>query len=212
MFLEKFRIHSGVMRVARGGSGAKAPPLAARPDALPLLSSECGKQYRDPFSLSSSVLPWGGGIFFLLLCRHTTSPPITSGRLVSFLLLLFCHHTASAPNTSGTHSSVQSHLLHSSVQSHFYSWYFFGFESTQLARQVTAGTHTLRWRCSNMVAWKHLARRHSRNGPWTHKYCFDVDVFVCWEWIEEFEWWLLLRMCLSFFVRFRRPNLIPRLN
>ena len=31
VFLEKFRINSGVLRVARGGSGAKVPPLAARP-------------------------------------------------------------------------------------------------------------------------------------------------------------------------------------
>jgi len=29
--LRKFRINSGVLRVARGGSGAQAPPLAARP-------------------------------------------------------------------------------------------------------------------------------------------------------------------------------------
>ena len=33
VFLEKFRINSGVLRVARGGSGAKVPPLAARPGA-----------------------------------------------------------------------------------------------------------------------------------------------------------------------------------
>ena len=32
VFLEKFRINSGVLRVARGDSGAKAPGLAARPD------------------------------------------------------------------------------------------------------------------------------------------------------------------------------------
>ena len=31
VFLRKFCIHSGVLRVVRGGSGAKAPPLAARP-------------------------------------------------------------------------------------------------------------------------------------------------------------------------------------
>jgi len=31
VFLGKFRINSGVLRVARGGSGAKAPPLAAPP-------------------------------------------------------------------------------------------------------------------------------------------------------------------------------------
>ena len=31
VFLEKFRINSGVLRVARGGSRVKAPPLAARP-------------------------------------------------------------------------------------------------------------------------------------------------------------------------------------
>ena len=34
VFLEKFRINSGVLRVARGGCGAKAPPLAARPSTL----------------------------------------------------------------------------------------------------------------------------------------------------------------------------------
>jgi len=31
VFLDKFRINSGILRVARGGCGAKAPPLAARP-------------------------------------------------------------------------------------------------------------------------------------------------------------------------------------
>jgi len=31
IFWGKFRMSSGVLRVARGGSGAKAPPLAARP-------------------------------------------------------------------------------------------------------------------------------------------------------------------------------------
>ena len=31
VFLEKFRINSGVLRVARSGSGVKVPPLAARP-------------------------------------------------------------------------------------------------------------------------------------------------------------------------------------
>jgi len=31
-FGEKFRMGSGVLRVARGGSGAKAPPPAARPE------------------------------------------------------------------------------------------------------------------------------------------------------------------------------------
>jgi len=30
--LDKFRVDSGVLRVARGGCGAKAPPLAVRPD------------------------------------------------------------------------------------------------------------------------------------------------------------------------------------
>jgi len=38
VFLDKFRINSGVLRVARGGSGAKAPPLAARPK----LAGWCG--------------------------------------------------------------------------------------------------------------------------------------------------------------------------
>ena len=33
--------------------------------------------------------------------------------------------------------------------------------------------------CSNKEARKRLARRHSRNGPWTHECYFEVDVFVC---------------------------------
>jgi len=68
--------------------------------------------------------------------------------------------------------------------------------------------------CSNKAARKRLAQRHSRNGPWTHEYFFDseVDVFVCWEWIEELEWLLSLRICLSFFRGFRRPNLVTGLT
>jgi len=31
VFSQKFRLVSGWLRVVRGGSGAKAPPLAARP-------------------------------------------------------------------------------------------------------------------------------------------------------------------------------------
>jgi len=34
-FDKKIRIHSGVMRVARDGSGAQAPPLSARPSSFP---------------------------------------------------------------------------------------------------------------------------------------------------------------------------------
>ena len=63
--------------------------------------------------------------------------------------------------------------------------------------------------CSNEEARKRLARRHSRNGPWTHECCFGVHVFVCWEWIEGLEWLLLLRICLSFFAGLQRPNLLP---
>jgi len=44
-----------------------------------------------------------------------------------------------------------------------------------------------RWRCSNKEVRKRLARRHSRNGRWTHECCFEVDVFVCWECIEVVE-------------------------
>jgi len=50
MFLDKFRTNSGVLPVAHGGSGAKAPPLTARPDARPLPASQCGSLYPDPFS------------------------------------------------------------------------------------------------------------------------------------------------------------------
>jgi len=62
-------------------------------------------------------------------------------------------------------------------------FFFVCFAATQLARQVhQERTQVL---CSNKVARKRLARRHSRNGPWTRKCCFEVDVlfvclFVCW--------------------------------
>ena len=92
--------------------------------------------------------------------------------------------------------------------------FFFGccFAATQLARQLHQ-EHT-KVVCNNKEAWKRLARRHSRNGPWTHECCVEADVFVCWEWIEELEWLLLLRICFSssFFLGLRRPNLITGLN
>ena len=52
--------------------------------------------------------------------------------------------------------------------------------------------------CSNKEARKRLARRHSHNGPRTHECYFEVDVFVCWEWIEELEWLLLLEIVYDF--------------
>jgi len=63
----------------------------------------------------------------------------------------------------------------------------FCFSATQLARQV----HKERTQvvCSNKVTQERLTPRHSRNhdGPWTRECCFEVHVFVCWEWIEELE-------------------------
>jgi len=83
----------------------------------------------------------------------------------------------------------------------------FCYAATQLARPL----HQERTQvvCSNNVARNRLARKNSRNGPWKHECCFEVDVFVCWECIEK--WLLLLRICGSFFVGFRRPNLSTRL-
>jgi len=89
--------------------------------------------------------------------------------------------------------------------------FFFGcFAATQLARPVHQ-EHT-QVVCTNKEARKRLPRRHSRNGPWTHERCLEVDEFVCWECIEELEWLLLLRICLSCFFGFRTPNLITVLN
>jgi len=53
------------------------------------------------------------------------------------------------------------------------------YVATQLSRQL----HQERTQvvCSNKEAWKRLALRHSRNGPWTHECCFEVDVFVLFE-------------------------------
>jgi len=52
VFLGKFRINSGVLRVARGGSGAKAPPLAARPSTVQETSQIPGCGFYLPVSMS----------------------------------------------------------------------------------------------------------------------------------------------------------------
>ena len=104
---------------------------------------------------------------------------------------------------------------------------FLFFAAAQLARQLHQ-EHT-QVVCSNKEAWRRLARRHSRNGPWTHECCFEVNVFVCWDCIYNVEcclkWcicmlildWgigmiIILRVCLSFFLGFQKPNLSTGLN
>ena len=59
MFLDKFCMNSGAMRVEGEGSGAKAPPLAACPDACPLPASYCGSLYPESFSTITRVRPLG---------------------------------------------------------------------------------------------------------------------------------------------------------
>jgi len=55
------------------------------------------------------------------------------------------------------------------------------FVATQQARQLQqVWLHVV---CSNKEAQKRLAQRQSRNGPWTHEFCFEVDVFVCCEYM-----------------------------
>jgi len=52
--------------------------------------------------------------------------------------------------------------------------FFCCFAATQLARQVQQERTQVV--CSNKEARKRLARRHSRNGPWTHECCLEVLV------------------------------------
>ena len=61
----------------------------------------------------------------------------------------------------------------------FVSLFFFGcYAATQLVLQLQE-EHT-QVVCSNKEARKRLVWRHSRNGPWTHEYCFEVMYFyVC---------------------------------
>jgi len=65
------------------------------------------------------------------------------------------------------------------------SFFFWCFAATQIARQLHQ-EHT-QVVCSNKEVWRRLARRHSRNGPWTHECCFEVNVFVCWDCIYNVE-------------------------
>ena len=85
--------------------------------------------------------------------------------------------------------------------------FYFCFSATQLARQVHhERTQVL---CSNKVAQKRLTPGHSHNhdGPWTRECCFEVDVFVCWEWIEELE--IITKDLLFFVLVFRNPTYLP---
>jgi len=80
------------------------------------------------------------------------------------LFFLLCRHTASPTVTSGMHTAWQV------VCCLFVCWgFFFGccFVATQLARQLHQ--ERLQVGCSNKEARKRLARRHSRNGPWTQR-------------------------------------------
>jgi len=54
---------------------------------------------------------------------------------------------------------------------------FLWFAAIQLARQLQQERTQVV--CSNKEA--RMARRHSRNGPWTHECCFEVDTFGCWQ-------------------------------
>ena len=49
-------------------------------------------------------------------------------------------------------------------------FFFFGFESTQLAQRANYIRNAQGWRCSNKVARRRLARRH---------YCNSCHMFVC---------------------------------
>jgi len=55
----------------------------------------------------------------------------------------------------------------------FFVWCFV---ATQLARQLQQ--ERLQVVYSNKEAWKRLAQRHSRNGPWIHECCFEVIVGI----------------------------------
>ena len=70
------------------------------------------------------------------------------------------------------------YVCESAVSAHHF--FFFGcFAATQLARQLHQEcTQAV---CSNGVARKRPARRHSRNGPWTHECCFEMNILVRWE-------------------------------
>ena len=67
----------------------------------------------------------------------------------------------------------------------FFCVFFGHYAATQLALQLHQECTQVVF--NNKVARKRLARRHSRSGPWIHECCFDVDVCVCWEWIEEWS-------------------------
>jgi len=105
------------------------------------------------------------------------------------------------------HLCIRTNKCDGVLYGHFFLFFFFLVLNPHSYR-AKYSRNAYRWRCSNKVARKRLARRHSRNGPWTHERWFEVDVFVCWEW----EWLLLLRVCFSFFLGFQRPNLSTRLS
>ena len=79
MFFEKLRINSGVLRVARGGSGAKAPPLAACPSTV----QETGLIWDCSFYLPVSML------LFTLVAKSGVSTNVQN---------LSCWHPSGRPS------------------------------------------------------------------------------------------------------------------
>jgi len=71
------------------------------------------------------------------------------------------------------------------MYSYTYIHTYICFAATQFARPLHQ--ERLQVACSKEVARKRLAGRHYHNVPWTHECCFEVDVFLCWEWIEELK-------------------------
>jgi len=64
VFLDKFNINSGVLRVARGGSGVKAPPLAVRPKL-----AGWGGSFLTAYRNNAGSLRLGAG--FISVCLET---------------------------------------------------------------------------------------------------------------------------------------------
>jgi len=101
VFWGKLRINSGVLRVARGGSGAKAPLLAARPSTVQETGQILDCSFYLPVSMSRDD-PVGPELstllktWFLAEWLHTTKATRPNSETSLVLLILMKRGTVNA--------------------------------------------------------------------------------------------------------------------
>jgi len=168
----------------RGGEGVQETRVAG-PSAL---TTSLAILIASSSYLNGPTLPrWQPGAFDLvnpgvvLSCLQTTQfrHNVSSKFVFLFVCLLIIKNTEILYFASRCGLEVNPKLLLLFLVCS--NLFFLGFWIHTASRRAKYCRNAHRWRCSNKEVRKRLARRHSRDGPWTHECChgFEVDVCIC---------------------------------